>query len=172
MTDWGAHHLDIAQWGINRLPVEIEGQAKYPNVADGYNVAIDFGVTYKYANGVDDDRSRHRPQRDHVHRRRRAASLSIAVRSPANRWKTWQQSAARDQFALYDFDNLDRPERAGKLDAIVNHMGNFFDCVESRKAPISDVESQHRSVSTCHLGNISMRLGRKLKWDPQSRVVC
>ena len=46
-------------------------------------------------------------------------------------------------------------------------MGNFFDCVASRKKPISDVESQHRSVSTCHLGNISMRVGRPLKWDAE-----
>ena len=40
----------------------------------------------------------------------------------------------------------------GKLDAIVNHMGNFFDCVRSRNTPISDVVSQHRTVSVCHLG--------------------
>jgi hypothetical protein len=45
-------------------------------------------------------------------------------------------------------------------------MGNFFDCIAARKQPISDVESQHRSVSTCHLGNIACRLGRTLKWDP------
>ena len=72
---------------------------------------------------------------------------------------------SREQFILYGRDNLSRPERFGKLDAIVNHMGNFFDCVQSRKQPVSDVESQHRSVSTCHLGNISLRLGRPLKWD-------
>ena len=53
------------------------------------------------------------------------------------------------------------------MDAIINHMGNFFDCIETRKTPISDVESQHRSVSTCHLGNISMHLGRPLKWNPE-----
>ena len=61
---------------------------------------------------------------------------------------------------------MERPSRVGKLDAIINHMGNFFDCVQSRKAPVSDVVSSHRTVSTCHLGNISMRLGRPLKWDP------
>ena len=76
----------------------------------------------------------------------------------------------RDAWQVYEFDNLDRPERAGKLDAIINHMGNFFDCVESRKNPVSDIESQHRSVSTCHLGNIAMRVGRKLRWDPVSEV--
>jgi len=52
MTDWGAHHLDIAQWAINSYPVEISGTAVYPNVPDGYNVAIDFSATYKYENGV------------------------------------------------------------------------------------------------------------------------
>ena len=48
-----------------------------------------------------------------------------------------------------------------------DHMGNFFDCIKTRNKPISDVSSQHRSVSACHLANISMRLGRKLQWDPQ-----
>jgi hypothetical protein len=46
-------------------------------------------------------------------------------------------------------------------------MGNFFDCVESRRQPLSDVESQHRSISTCHLANIAIRLGRELRWNPQ-----
>ena len=49
-------------------------------------------------------------------------------------------------------------------------MGNFFDCIKTRNAPISDVVSQHRSVSVCHLANISMRLGRKLAWDPEKEL--
>jgi hypothetical protein len=49
-----------------------------------------------------------------------------------------------------------------------NHMANFFEAVRSggKKPPVSDVVSQHRSVSACHLGNLSCRLGRKLAWDP------
>ena len=46
-----------------------------------------------------------------------------------------------------------------------NHMENFFDCVRSRKAPICDVETGHRSASMCHLGAISLRTGHKLAWD-------
>ena len=56
----------------------------------------------------------------------------------------------------------------GKIDAIKNHMGNFFDCTVSRKTPISDVVSQHRSVSLCHLGNIAMKVGTKLTWNPET----
>jgi len=70
-------------------------------------------------------------------------------------------------YGIYDNDNRSRTLKAGKLDAIVNHMGNFFDCVKSRRPPISDVVSQHRSASTCHLANIAIRLGRKLQWDPE-----
>ena len=76
----------------------------------------------------------------------------------------------RRDWKAYDFDNSNRPDRAGKLDAIVNHMGNFFDCVKSRRNPISDIESQHRSVSTCHLGNIALQLGRQLRWDPTNEL--
>ncbi|MEZ6134457.1 MAG: Gfo/Idh/MocA family oxidoreductase [Pirellulaceae bacterium] len=53
MTDWGAHHLDIAQWAIDAFPAEIDGQCKLPKVADGYNVAVDFNCTYRYPNGVE-----------------------------------------------------------------------------------------------------------------------
>ena len=49
-------------------------------------------------------------------------------------------------------------------------MGNFFECVKSRKAPIADAEIGHRSVSVCHLGSIALRLGRKLQWDPQKEL--
>ena len=82
----------------------------------------------------------------------------------------YQELLTREDWKVYDYDNLERPARKGKLDAIINHMGNFFDCIQSRRVPISDVESQHRSVSTCHLGNISMHLGRTLKWDPSQET--
>ena len=168
MTDWGAHHLDIAQWGINSLPVEIEGIAKYPNVEDGFNVAIDFSATYRYANGVvmtvsDTGRNGIMFTGD---------DGRIFVNRGTLQGRPVEDLASnplsREDWKIYSFDNLDRPERAGKLDAIINHMGNFFDCVRSRNTPLSDIESQHRSVSTCHLGNIAMRVGRRVTWDPRA----
>lgn len=168
MTDWGAHHLDIAQWGIDSLPVEVDGRAKLPDVRDGYNVALDFEAVYRYANGVTmtvSDTGRNGITFTGEQGR-------IFVNRGSLQGKPVEDLAVdplpREQFSVYDYDNRERPERAGKLDAIVNHMGNFFDCVQSRRKPISDAASQHRSVSTCHLGNISMRLGRPLRWNPQT----
>jgi myo-inositol 2-dehydrogenase/D-chiro-inositol 1-dehydrogenase len=166
MTDWGAHHVDIAQWAIDSFPVEVDGKARFPQVANGYNVPIDFEVSYRYANDVTmtvkdtgdngilftGDQGR-----IFVNRGKLTGAPVEALES---------QPLSRGDWQLYPFDNRERPLRAGKLDAIINHMGNFFDCVQARQLPISDIASQHRSTSTCHLANISMRLGRKLRWDP------
>ena len=56
----------------------------------------------------------------------------------------------------------------GKLrfDATGAHVRNFLDCVKSREAPVAPVEVGHRSASVCHLGNVAIRLGRNVKWDP------
>ncbi len=170
MTDWGAHHVDIAQWAINSNPVEIDGTAKFPKIENGYNVPIDFEVNYRYANDV-------------TMKVRDTGENGIMFTGDAgrifvNRGKIAgapvenlaKQPFKRQDWKIYDFDNLDRPARSGKLDAIINHMGNFFDCVQSKRKPISDIDSQHRSVSTCHLANISMRLDRKLQWNPETEL--
>jgi predicted dehydrogenase len=168
MTDWGAHHLDIAQWGIGSLPMEVEGTAKLPNVPNGYNVAVDFHARYRYANGVimtvsDTGRNGVMFTGDNG---RIFVNRGTVSGKPVEDLE--QDPLPREQFKLYTHDNLERPPRMGKLDSIVNHMGNFFDCIERRQQPISDIVSQHQSVTTCHIGNISMRLGRPLQWDPKA----
>jgi len=173
MTDWGAHHMDIAQWGIgldDSGPVEIHGKAEFPNVPNGYNVATSFSARLVYANGVElavSDTGRNGVTFEGTAGRVFVNRGTIAG-TPVDALK--DDPFPRQQFKLYPHDNLARPERMGKLDSIINHMGNFFDCVRQRKRPISDVVSQHRSASICHLANISMRLGRKLCWDPAKEL--
>ena len=67
---------------------------------------------------------------------------------------------------------LDKPLASGaeRLYRSDNHMGNFFHCTRTRREAICEPEIGHRSASICHLGVISMRLGRKLRWDPENEV--
>jgi myo-inositol 2-dehydrogenase / D-chiro-inositol 1-dehydrogenase len=170
MTDWGAHHMDIAHWGMGMEhsgPLEIEGAARWPDVKNGYNVPIDFEARLTYPGGVVlevKDTGRNGVLFEGTEGR-------IFVNRGAVAGKPVDDLAAnplpREEFRLYADDNLARPPRTGKLEAIINHMGNFYDCVLSRRTPVSDVVSQHRSVSACHLVNISLRLGRRLRWDPE-----
>jgi myo-inositol 2-dehydrogenase/D-chiro-inositol 1-dehydrogenase len=173
MTDWGAHHMDIAQWGMGMElsgPIEIDGKAEYPNTPNGYNVPIDFHATMRYSNGVelevlDDGRNGVMFEGEEG---RVFVNRGTVSGKPVE--DLTERPLPRESFRLYEHDNLTRPPRVGKLDAIVNHMGNFFDCVKSRQKPLADVVSQHRSVSVCHLANISMRLGRKLRWNPEQEL--
>ncbi len=168
MTDWGAHHIDIAQWAIGENPIEVEATSTMPTVKNGYNVAVDFEAKYRYPSGVvmtvsDTGRNGIMFTGDQARIFVNRGTLSgTSVEDLAH------NPLPRESFRLYDFDNFDRPPRSGKLDSIVNHMGNFFDCIKVRKQPISDVESQHRSVTSCHIGNIAMWVGRPLKWDEQA----
>jgi predicted dehydrogenase len=52
------------------------------------------------------------------------------------------------------------------------HARNFLDCVKSRAVPAADVEDGHRTVTACHLANISLRLGgRAIRWDAQREEI-
>ena len=170
LTDWGAHGLDIAHWGMGvgdsgPLAIETSSQTLVTD-PNSYNVPAKFSVDLRYAGDVllkvrCDGRAGILFEGDQG---RLFVNRGTVAGKAVDQLK--ENPLPRDKFHLYAHDNMDRPERAGKLDAIINHMGNFFDCVVSREKPISDVVGQHRVVSACHLGNISIRLGRKLQWDP------
>jgi predicted dehydrogenase len=56
-------------------------------------------------------------------------------------------------------------------DLLESHARNFLDCVKSRGQPVADVEDAHRTATACHLANISLRLGRKIRWDPDREQI-
>ena len=59
----------------------------------------------------------------------------------------------------------------GDQEQLKAHVRNFLDCIKSRKQTISDLESSHRVSLACHLANLSLRLGRKLRWDPDQEEI-
>jgi myo-inositol 2-dehydrogenase / D-chiro-inositol 1-dehydrogenase len=162
VTDWGVHHTDIAMWALgleNTGPVQIQGVGKFDKRKNHYNVATSFRCTMTFATGatillksggsgvlIEGEKGR-----ISVNRGRLTGKPVIEIdKSPA-----LKKQLADDVVELYQ----------GKQPG--SHMRNFFDSVKSRKLPISDVFTHHRSVSACHLCNIAMRLQRTLKWDPK-----
>lgn len=165
MTDWGAHHNDIALWAIGQPgPVGIEGQALAQPVPGGYTTISEYEVRFTYANGL-------------VHTVRTTTADDIfgyvqdragqrnGVRFVGQEGWIWVNRSGLDASSK-DLIKTPLPEGCIRLYASEDHMGNFFECVRSRKQPICDVEVGHRSASICHLGSIALRLGRKLQWDP------
>jgi hypothetical protein len=63
-------------------------------------------------------------------------------------------------------------DRSGNSrDQFKRHVRNFLDCVKSRHPPISDLASAHRAATICHLANIGLRLGRKIRWDAEHEQI-
>ncbi len=156
MTDWGAHHNDIAQWGLGKDgsgPVSVTAVGVEPSKKpNSYNCHPHFAVNYEYADGArlittSDGENGNRFIGDDgwifVSRGRIEASDPKLIKEPL-------------------------PKDAHRLYHSNDHMGNFMDCIKSRKRPICDVEVGYRSASVCHIGAISLRLGIPLEWDPKA----
>jgi predicted dehydrogenase len=158
MTDWGAHHNDIAQWGKGSEasgPVEFDGKSLVDMIPGGYDTASEYEIRCRYQDGV---------------------RMTITNRAPNG--VKFEGSGGwifvtRGQIEASRQELLDQPLPAGatRLYKSDNHMANFFDCIRSRKDPICTVEIGHRSISVAHLGVISVRLGRPIKWDPARQQV-
>ena len=166
MTDWGAHHNDIAYWAIGILaPTHVESRRLSEPIPGGYTAIADYAVKYTYANGV--DLNINSTEDD---------TLYGAVKNPGGQ-RNGIRFEGTDGWIWVNRDEITAsapqllttplPEGAIRLYESKNHMGNFFDCVRSRKSPICDVETGHRSATMCHLATISLRTGKKLSWDPE-----
>lgn len=172
MTDWGAHHLDIIQWALGEQysgPVAVEGSGTFASVKGGYEVPRKFSAKFTYAGGVEVEARDAGENGIHFQGDRgwlfveRGKIRGTAIDALAD------DPLPKDRFTLYAHDPRNAVERTDKLGSLVSHMENFFACIRTRnRSTLSDLESQHRSATVCHLGNIAVRLGRKLKWDPKA----
>jgi predicted dehydrogenase len=158
LTDWGAHLIDVAQWGNNTEctgPVEIEGKGDWRH--DGlYNTAYTFDVRCTYANGVKLSVVSNRPGIRFIGTEGWVGNQNWAAPLDAEPKKLLDEVIGEDETRLYTAANEHR---------------NFLDCVRSRKPCYAPAEVGHRTITIAHLGNIAMKLGRKLKWDPEKERV-
>lgn len=157
MTDWGAHHVDIALWALN-LPqkglLTIEGKGEVPQVENGYNMPAKFDVLCKTPDGVDLQLVTGRRQGVMFE----GSNGNVFVNRGGIYGKLVDQLKEKP-LPEDAITKLYKGKRPG------NHMGNFFECVKTREQPISDAFSHHRAVTVLHLANLCLQLGRKLTWD-------
>ncbi|NNJ27098.1 Inositol 2-dehydrogenase/D-chiro-inositol 3-dehydrogenase [Planctomycetes bacterium LzC2] len=177
MTDWGAHHVDIAQWIIDQNG-EGQGPTKIvpvmekvvhpagmtedgmPVEDDKYNCASKFQVKCDFADGVEvviDSEGRN----------------GLLIEGTEGRIFVSRGDLTGSPVEALKDDPLpeDALKKAYKDQEPTGHMENFFRAVRGEAEVISDVFSHHRAITTCHLANIAIRLGRELNWDPKAQKI-
>ena len=172
LTDWGAHHVDIACWALGATetgpskitPVEFKLPVEYkdgnPTVDDQYNVATQFTIRVAMPNDVE-----------------------MLIKSEGDNGILFEGTEGRffvnrGKLTGKPVEDLkDKPLPEGAVEKVYggpvskNHTANFIEGMKSRKQPISDVWSHNRMLEICHLSNIAMRLGRELNWDSVKREI-
>ncbi len=170
ITGWGQHHFESAAWGMDTEytgPISVEAVAQFPK-SGLWNVHGDFMVKAEYENGITMLTSGGYPNGIRyegsegwifVSRGNYVASTSDPVAQgnnakalDANDPKILTSEIGENEIHLYKSDN---------------QHGNWLDCIESRKEPISPVEIGHRACTICLISHIAMKVGKKLEWDPK-----
>jgi len=172
LTDWGAHHVDIACWALGasdsgpskvsplefKLPVEYKNG--HPLVQDQCNAATSFKIQADMPNKVE-----------------------MIITSEGDNGILFEGTEGRffvnrGKIAGKPVEDLkDKPLPDGAIEEIYggkvseNHTANFIEGMKARKQPISDVWTHNRMLEICHLSNIAMRLNRALQWDPAKREI-
>ena len=172
LTDWGAHHVDIACWALGATdtgptkisPLEftlpVEYKDGHPTVADQYNIATRYKIKADMPNNVE-----------------------LIITSEGDNGIMFEGTKGRffvnrGKIVGKPIEDLaDNPLPDGALEDVYggpvceNHTDNFVQAMRARKQPISDVWSHNRMLEICHLSNIAMRLDRDLTWDPEKREI-
>jgi myo-inositol 2-dehydrogenase / D-chiro-inositol 1-dehydrogenase len=149
--------LDIAQWGLGMDesgPISAEAKARF-HKEHWYEVPEWCEITYQYANGV--------------------TVICGQDNKMGARFEGEKGSIYVNRGALESTpeDLIEQPlaETDTHLYVSKNHHQNWLECIKSRKPSICDVAIGHRTATVCHLGNIAIRTGRKISWDPARQEI-
>lgn len=173
LTDWGAHHCDIATWGLGKTetgPVSVDPiMVKHPVAfKDGfplddsmYNTATQFQIKATFADGKEIEL---RHDRDN------------GILFEGSKGRIFVNRGKLTGKPVEDLSSNPLPggalEEVYKDRTLTDHFRNLVVACQDRNDPISDVHSHHRALTTCHLAGIAARLGRRIDWDPdQQRIL-
>jgi predicted dehydrogenase len=159
-TNFGCHSNDIAQWGLGTdatCPVEFEDTgSEFPPKGDLFNTPTKVAFRARYASGVV------------LECKTDPLSFGAKFEGTDGWLRVTSKRLECEPKAVKDSQIQDHETH---LYVSANHYRNFLDCVKSRKEPIEPVEIGHHTATLCHLGNISMLLKRKIKWDPEKEEI-
>jgi predicted dehydrogenase len=177
MTDWGAHMIDIANWAMGvtapNSAVSVGGKFGFPDDAeetpdtqqalweyDGYS------MVWEHATAIGQGPY----MRDHGAAFHGNNGVLVVDRGG---WEVFPETvtdASKGWKKTYRASGVPR-RGTGSVDSHLEHVRNFFDCMDSRKPPRSDVEIGHNSMIACHLGNVAFRTRRRVNWDVKNERV-
>ncbi len=170
---WGIHHVDIAQWGNgtdDTGPLEIEGTGVLPR--DGLcNTPLTWRVAHLYANGVT---MIHMDSRHTADEFPQFAQAREALQIPG----CGILFIGSDGWVIVSRGGIDASPKSLLQETFASdevhlpvsndHKRNFLECIRTRRETICPVDTAVRSDTICHLDDIAIRLGRKLRWDPRN----
>jgi len=187
LTDWGAHHVDVAMWALNKLgsdigevkidPVEVthpvEFQDGHPVSDDQFNCATKFNVKCTFRDGIEMYVRDTAPELGFTNgvmfegsKGRFLVNRGKIVGRPVEDLK--QNPLPEGAFAQL-YAEPTTPD-LGDFGGDGYHMKNFMQCLKTRNTPASDVQSHNRMLNVCHAINIALRLGRAVTYDPQTEM--
>jgi len=165
IAGWGAHPLDIAQWGNDTddsAPVFVEGKGTIPEQGI-FDTIAEWDVHCRYANGV----------KLRLMNTRTAKPVVSEYRTFEGHGTTFFGSkgwVSVDRGGIYASDEKLLQTKLSPTDTHLyesnHHAGNFIDCIRSRRPTVCTVEAAFQSDLISHLGDISIRTGRPMRWDP------
>jgi predicted dehydrogenase len=156
ICDWGAHLFDTAQWANNTErtgPIEVEGTGTFWE-GGLYNTVKEYHVTFRYKNGVEMTCTPGNPSIKFI-----GSDGWVGNRGWRGKVEASSDTILNSVIGPQEIHLYTNPE--GEHD-------DFLKCVKSRKDPYFPVDIGHRVSTVCHLANIALKLGRKVKWDPEA----
>jgi predicted dehydrogenase len=172
IAGWGAHPLDIAQWGLGadgESPVSYEGTGRIPTTGGLFSTVYQWDVRCRYENGVELHFLSHRPAEAVVTAYRKRWSDHGTTFFGAKGWISVDRLGV--EASDPGFLALRPGPRDERLPASRGHDADFIAAVKSRKQPLSPLEAAIRSDTISHLADIAIRTGRTIRWDPRTEEI-
>jgi predicted dehydrogenase len=171
ITAWGSHHVDVAHWGMGTEltgPIEVEGRAVFPT--EGlWNVHGAYHVEMKYANGVNVIIDNTFPNGV---RFEGDEGWIFVSRGSAKATASDPTTGDSKAFAASKPSILKSEIKPGEihLHKSTDHHLDWLQSIQTRQPASTTPEIAHRSTSACEVAWISMKLGRKLRWNPDQET--